>query len=286
MRNEDSALVLQGGSLRSLFTAGVLDVLVENGIEFPYVNGVSAGSLCALNYISKQVGRTRDVNVRYLHDKDYIGVGNMLFGKGLFNFDYLFHHISEEIPYDWDAFDHSDTRYVAVATNIATGEAEYLERKLHQEIELSASASSSLPLVNPPVKLNGKEYLDGGLTDPVAYREAIRQGYHKPVVILTREKGYRKKRPSKQLLNMYCRKYGDNPVLLQVLLYMWQDYNAMMDELEEKEAAGELFVIRPVAPVKVRRVERDPKKLQELYREGYLIAEQQIPDLKNYLGLY
>lgn len=286
MRNEDSALVLQGGSLRSLFTAGVLDVLIENGIEFPYVNGVSAGSLCAMNYISKQVGRTKNVNVRYLHDKDYIGISNMLRGKGLFNFDYLFHYISKDDPFDWETFEQSNTRYVAVATNIQTCQAEYLEKKGHREIELSASASSSLPLVNPPVKLDGKEYLDGGLSDPVAYEEALRQGYHKRVVILTRERGYRKKRPSKQLMKLYCAKYGNHPQLLQTLIYMWEDYNRMMDDLEEREGKGVLFVIRPVAPVDVKRVERDPKKLQALYREGRLIAEQQIPDVKTYLELY
>lgn len=286
MLNKNSALVLEGGSLRALFTAGVLDVMMENGIEYPYVNGVSAGSMCAMNFVSGQIRRTRDVNINYLNDRHYIGIRNLLFHGGIFNFDYLFNVISKDyIPFDWDAFRASPTRYVAVATNCRTGEPNYFEKGTFKKIEDAASASCSMPILSKMITLNGDRYLDGGVSMPIAYDEAMAEGYQKIVVVLTREHGYRKKPLSQRRMNLFAKAYGDYPFLLEKLIHVPDHYNQMQEEMDELEKEGKIYIIRPQSPVKVLRVERDPRKLEALYEEGRRVMEQQLDGLKRYLEL-
>lgn len=285
MKNKDSALVLEGGSLRALFTTGVLDVMMENDIDYPYVNGVSAGSMCGMNFVSHQIRRTRDVNINFLHDRHYIGLGNLLFHGGIFNFDYLFNVISKkDIPFDWDTFRSSATRYEAVATNCRTGEPEYFEKGVFPKIEDAASASCSMPILAKMVTLNKDKYLDGGVSMPIAYDRAMSQGYKKIVVVLTREHGYRKKPLTARRMNLFARAYGDYPYLLEKLIHVPDHYNRMQEEMDELEAAGKIFIIRPQGPVRVKRVEQDPAKLEALYQEGRRVMTQQLPALKAYLG--
>lgn len=282
----DSALVLEGGSLRCLFTAGVLDYLMEKEVEFAYVNGVSSGSLSGLNYVSKQKGRTAQVNLDYVGDRRYLGLNNLVHNGGIFNFDFLFQEIGDNLnPFDYKAFENSGQRFVAVATNCRTGKEEYFEKGSCEDMMMAARASCSMPLLSQMIPMNGELYLDGGVAMPIAYKEAMRQGYEKIVVILTREQGYRKK-PNKKVLNRAFHKwYAEYPKLLEKLYVMPEHYNKMQEEMEELERQGKLFIIRPEGPVGISRVEKDTQKLRELYEEGRSVMEKKLDSLEEYLGI-
>lgn len=284
MQNDHSAMALEGGSLRGLFTAGVLDVMMENSITYPYVNGVSAGAMGGLSFISGQITRTKDVNIDYRNDHEYIGIRNLLFRKGIFNFQYLFDVISKEYnPFDWESFYRNPSRYEVVATNCRTGEAEYFEKGICSELKKAAAASCSMPLLASMVELNGEKYLDGGVAMPIAYSRAMQEGYQKVVVVLTREHGYRKKAVSPRMMDLYAKKYGEYPYLLERLRNVPEHYNEMQLEMDRLQEEGKIFLIRPEFPVKVKRIEKDKEKLEELYQEGRRIMTEKLESLKTYL---
>lgn len=282
----EGALVLEGGSLRCMFTSGVLDVMVEAGIELSYVNGVSAGSMSGMNYVTKQVGRTLQINREYLRDKRYVSFRNMLKNRLIFNFDFLFGELSTDlIPFDFEAFEKSPQRFVAVATRCKTGKAEFFEKGICGDMMSAVKASCSMPLLSRMITVDGKKYLDGGISIPIAYQEAMEEGYEKVVVILTREQGYRKRPMGSMTRRCYQRYFGPLPNLLASLEEVPERYNRMQEELERLEAEGKVFIIRPPSPVQVSRVEKDIKKLEELYEEGRMAAEAAISSLSVYLGL-
>ena len=258
----DAALVLEGGALRGMFTAGVLDELMEREIEFAYVNGVSAGSLNGINYISKQKGRSRDINLDYVNDPRYLGVRNIVSNGGIFNFRFLFGELSDElVPFDARTFFASGQRFEVVATDCETGEAEYFEKGREAEIMRASAASSSMPVISSMIHLNGKRYLDGGISVPIAYRRAMEQGYNKVVLVLTRQAGYEKPPTSKAMKLTYARYYRKYPTLVKRLIGVPENYNAMQKEISELEREGRLFVIRPKKPVLISRIEKDVERL-------------------------
>lgn len=280
----NGALILEGGSLRCMFTAGILDVFLEQNLEFAYVNGVSAGSLSGLNYVSKQIGRTRDVNLNYINDKRYLGVRNMLYNGGIFNFGFLFGEISEHLmPFDSKTFFESKQRYEAVATNCGTGKAEYFEKGVEPEIMKASIASSSMPILSDMISLNGNLYLDGGITEPIAYQRAITQGYEKIVVVLTRQHGYRKPAIGKAMALAYEKRYRNYPELVNKLLKMPEHYNQMQKEMTQLEKQGKIFILRPDEPVGISRVEKDTARLTALYERGRQKAIRQLPAMMKYL---
>lgn len=282
----EGALVLEGGSLRCMFTSGVLDVMLEQGVILSYVNGVSAGSMCGMNYVSGQVGRTLRVNTEFLHDKRYISFRNLLKNRLIFNFDFLFGEISTElIPFDAEAFENSPQKFEAVATRCKTGKPEFFQKGICTDINAAVQASSSMPLLSRMIPVEGKKYLDGGISLPIAYQRALDLGYEKVVVVLTREQGYRKKPTDKLTEICYERYFKPLPLLREALAEIPQRYNHMQEEMEQLEAEGKLFIIRPQLPVLVSRVEQDVKKLEDLYQEGRRIGEEQLPALKEYLGI-
>lgn len=286
MEMTEGALVLEGGSLRSMFTAGVLDVFLEKGICLSYVNGVSAGSLCGLNYVSGQIGRTHKVTMDYVHDKRYLSFRNMVKNRSIFNFDFLFGEISTDlVPFDSDAFFNSPQRYTAVATRCKTGRPEFFEKEKCDDILKAVQASSSMPVLSRMVTVEGRKYLDGGISMPIAYDKAMEEGYKKVVLVLTREQGYRKKPIDSWTKRAYRRYFSPLPRLLDSLMEVPDRYNRMQEEIDEMEESGKIFVIRPKAPVTVSRVEHDKKKLEALYLEGQLVAEERLDDLKKYLEL-
>ena len=283
-KNKDCALVLQGGSLRCLFTCGVLDYLMHKGVWFPYVNGVSAGSLCAISYISGQIGRTAKVNIDYVNDKRYLGLRNLLKGRSIFNFDFLFGEIADQlIPLDKEAFFSSPIKYTAVAVDCATGASAYFTKEDCSDIMLGARASSSLPLLARKVTVDSKVCLDGGVCEPVAYKKAFEDGYKKQVIVLTREYGYRKTPSSKPMLTAYHRAYREYPELITALEAMPDKYNSIISEIEQLEKDGKIFVIRPDKPVTINRLEKNTKKLKELYKDGIHAAKNSYEALTEYL---
>lgn len=282
----EAALVLEGGSLRGLFTSGVLDTFVEQGIECSYVNGVSAGSMNGMNYVSKQIGRTLEVNQQYLHDKRYLSFENMVKNRQIFNFDFLFGELSRNlIPFDYEAFYGSPQKFEVVATRCRTGKPEYFEKSTCSDMMAAVKASSSMPVLSKMIDVDGKKYLDGGVSMPIAYGRAIELGYQKIVLILTRHNGYQKPPLSPLMRSAYARYFAPLPELQESLYEVPERYNRMQEEIGELEREGRIFVIRPEFPVTVSRVERDLRKLEELYEEGRRVALEQLPRLREYLGL-
>lgn len=277
---------MEGGSLRCLFTAGVVDVMMEHGIELSYVIGVSAGSLTGVNYVSKQIGRTADVNLTFVNDKRYLGMRTLVKNHMIFNFDFLFGEISDTlIPLDREEFMNSPQRFVCVATNVETGEPEYFERGKCGDIYSALRASCSMPLMSKMVDIGGKRYLDGGFTMAVPYRKAIDEGYEKVVVITTRQHGYRKLPVSRSMGRLYMTRYRKYPNLVKALMNTPRMYAKQMREIDELEKEGRIFVIRPQAPITVSRVEKDVNKLKDLYQCGRAVGEQRLEELKKYLEI-
>lgn len=282
----EGALVLEGGSLRGVFTAGVLDVLIEQEVELSYVNGVSAGSMSGMSYVSKQSGRTIKVNLEYVRDKRFMSFQNMVKNRSIFNFDFLFGELSDTlVPFDYDTFYRSNQIFEVVATRCKTGRPEYFEKSTSDDFISAVKASSSIPVLSSMISVNGKKYLDGGCSMPVAYQRAIDLGYEKVVVVLTREKGYRKPLLDKWTKKGYERYFGPLPRLLKSLEEVPERYNRMQEEIDQLEAAGRIYVIRPDKHVTVQRTEQDKRKLEALYDDGRRLAEAQMDELKQYLGI-
>ena len=277
-------LLLEGGSLRGLFTAGVLDTFMENDVYFPAVAGVSAGALNALNYVSHQPGRSASINLRYRHDGRYFGPKAALRGGSLFGLNFMLHDVKKEVPYDEDTYAHGGMRMIAVATNAETGKAAYFEKgKTDFDFNEAVRASASLPLASAPVMLDGQPYLDGGCACPIALNWALKQGFEKIVVVTTREKGFRKKQPGQRMIDLYDDFYGDKPLFLATMLTQEMRYNALMDQLDELEESGRVFCVRPQEPITIGRFEGDTEKLLALYNRGHREGREALAGMQAYL---
>ena len=273
--DNNTALVLEGGGLRGVFTCGVLDCFMDHGITFPFTVGVSAGACNGLSYMSGQRGRAKSSNIDLMDKYHYVGLRYLLTQGCIMDFKLLFEDFPERIiPYDYDAYFSNPSRFVMVATNCLTGKAEYLEEKSSSKRVMSiVRASSSLPYVTKITYVDGIPMLDGGIADSIPVRYALDQGYEKLVVILTRNKGYRKKEGKVRIAKAFYRKY---PALQNALMERNIVYNRTMDLIESLEDQGKITVIRPIRPVDVGRMEKDTAKLSALYREGYDIANKLI----------
>ena len=277
-------LLLEGGSLRGLFTAGVLDTFMENDVYFPAVAGVSAGALNALNYVSHQPGRSASINLRYRHDGRYFGPKAALRGGSLFGLNFMLHDVKKEVPYDEDTYAHGGMRMIAVATNAETGKAAYFEKgKTDFDFNEAVRASASLPLASAPVMLDGQPYLDGGCACPIALNWALEQGFEKIVVVTTREKGFRKKQPGQRMIDLYDDFYGDKPLFLATMLTQEMRYNALMDQLDKLEESGRVFCVRPQEPITIGRFEGDTEKLLALYNRGHREGREVLAGMQAYL---
>lgn len=268
--NSESSLVLEGGGMRGVFTCGVLDNLMDRGIRFPYTIGVSAGACNGLSYMSNQRGRGKYSNIDMLEKYHYIGFKHLITKGNIMDFELLFHTFPNEIiPYDYATFAASKERFEMVATDITTGQATYLEEYNDPKriIEI-VKASSSLPYVCPIAEVDGIKMLDGGISDSIPIARASAEGFPNSVVVLTRNKGYRKGGNSHTPRLRY-RKY---PALRRALAMRNTLYNQQIEEVEVREARGEIVVIRPERPIEVGRMERDTHKLMSLYDEGYACA--------------
>lgn len=270
--NNKSALILEGGGLRGVFTCGVLDNFMDRGIKFPFAVGVSAGACNGLSYMSGQRGRAKFSNIDLLEKYDYIGVKYLFTQGNIMDFKLLFDRFPNEIiPYDYAAYAANPNRFVMVTTNCLTGEANYFEEKYNKErIMEIVTASSSMPYVAQIVDVDGIPMLDGGIADSIPIEYAISKGYTNNVVVLTRNRGYRKPVKAGGLFSkFFYRKY---PKLQEAILGRNANYNRVMDMVEQMEEAGKITVLRPQKPVQVDRIEKNTAKLTELYKEGYEIA--------------
>ncbi|WJP97762.1 patatin-like phospholipase family protein [Macrococcus bovicus] len=277
---DKKGLVLEGGGMRGIYTAGVLDCFMDYDISFDYVIGVSAGGNMAASYLSKQKGRNKRVTLDYLDDKRYLSFNNYLKNKEMFGMDFIFDEIPNVLePYHMKDFLLYEGEYVIACTNCETGGTEYYNKKELQEDMLTIlRASSSLPLMAPVVEYKGKKLLDGGVTDPIPLRKAQRDGIKKNVVVLTRPKGYFKK--SSRLAKYF--KVKDYPAINEAMRRRPGRYNETLHYIEKEEAAGRILVIRPSLNLKVDRMEKDRDKLNQLYELGYRDAAQKIAAIKDF----
>lgn len=285
MKIEKATMVLEGGATRGVFTSGVLDYLMEKDVYMSNVIGVSAGSCNAVDYVSKQPGRTRDCMIP--EDKSasyYYGFRDFVKERSVMNMDMIFDKYPNElIPFDFDTYFHSGIECEIVTTNCVTGKAEYMtEEKDPERLMKICRASCSMPLLTPIVNVDGTPYLDGGLADSVPIRRAKEKGSEKIVVVLTKNKGYRKKTMSPAMQKVYRRAYRSYPNLVRTILRRSFMYNRTMNDLDQMEKRGEIFIIRPlVRPVS--RLERNKEALQAFYDHGYRLMEKKIEDLMEYL---
>ena len=275
---DNTALVLEGGGLRGVFTCGVLDCFMDRGIRFPFTVGVSAGACNGLSYMSGQRGRAKSSNIDLMDEHHYVGFKYLLTQGCIMDYKLLFEDFPEKIiPYDYEAYFANTDRFVMVTTNCLTGKAEYLEEKSDSKRVMDiVRASSSLPYVTKITYVDGVPMLDGGIADPIPLEYARSQGYEKMVIILTRNKGYRKDEKQFPLPKIIYRKY---PELRKTLAARNSEYNRTMDMIERLEEEGRLTVIRPVHPIEVDRMEKDTDKLRALYQEGYELAESLLAGL-------
>lgn len=241
---------------------------MDNGSRFPFTVGVSAGACNGLSYMSGQRGRAKASNIDLMDQYHYVGIKYLFTQRCIMDFKLLFEDFPERIiPYDYDAYFSSPDRIVMVTTNCLTGKAEYLEEKKSSARVMDiVRASSSLPFASPITYVDGVPMLDGGIADSIPVEYAMSQGYEKIVVVLTRNKGYRKKESTMPLRKIFYRKY---PQLQKALAERNAVYNRTMDLIEKLEEEGRIAVIRPQKPVEVGRMEKDTAKLTALYEEGY-----------------
>ena len=284
---EKATMVLEGGATRGVFTSGVLDYLMEQDFYTSHVIGVSAGYCNAVDYVSRQPGRTRDCMIPTDKSGQYIyGVGKFVKEKSLMNMDLIFDvYPNEKLPFDYDTYFESEMMCEIVTTNCETGKAEYMSEKSDRERLMKiCRASCSLPLVTPIVNVDNVPYADGGLADSVPVERAVKMGNEKVIVILTRNEGYRKKPISQGMARVYKRAYRSYPNLVRAIRTRSYMYNREMNLIDKLEREGRIFVLRPqVKPVS--RIERDTDTLKGFYTHGYELMEKEYGRLQEYLGI-
>ncbi len=276
-------LVLEGGGMRGLYTAGILDFFMEKDLYFPYVIGVSAGACNAASYISKQKERSKRINIDYVKNPRYLSYRNLVKEKSIFGMDFLFNEIPNKLePFDYTTFHSSEQRFIIGTTDCETGNPLYFDKNKCKDILGVLRASSSIPLLSPVVEVEGKKLLDGGVADSIPIKKAIEDGFKRNIIILTRNKEYRKK-PYKFKL-FVKRSYSKYPKLVDKIFNRYKIYNNTLDYIEELENKYKAFVIRPSKPLKVDRLEKNPQKLKELYKMGYEDAKNLYFKMKEWIG--
>ncbi|MFQ7124618.1 MAG: patatin family protein [Eisenbergiella sp.] len=278
-----AGLVLEGGAMKGVYTAGVLDFFLDAGIDFEKCYGVSAGACCMCSYLSKQRGRALATMTDYLDDKDYWGLSSFLRTGDLFNVQMCYHDIPEKLNlFDYEAFDKNPSRGYAVVTNIETGFAEYIPlQEMHRDIE-AVRASASMPFVSRNVDIGGKMYLDGGLADSIPILHAVTDGCRKNVVVMTKEEGYW--RSPIRHAGAARLKYAKYPKVYELIKNRHNTYNETLRYIYEQVEEGTVFLIQPRYKSDVSRTEKDASKLRALYEEGYEEAASRKEELLAFLG--
>lgn len=263
-----TALILEGGALRTFYTMGVLDVFLEAGITFDYVCGVSGGALCAVNYLAGQYGRTVSVNLRYLHDKRYMSLNSLVMNKAYFNLEFLFSSTVESwYPLDDIHYEKNPTRFEVGITDLSTGEIDFVPKPVRDDFA-PIVATASVPFLARPIEIGGRLYLDGGIGDSIPYQRALDLGCTSLVVVTTQDHDYRKQPLSgrtKQFIRQWYRKY---PRFAQTLMARNDVYNQTKAAIATLAEKGQLLLLEPLRKVEVSRAEQNKNKLIDLYQEG------------------
>ena len=279
-----SILVLEGGGLRGLFTAGVLDVLMEQDIKIDAIIGVSAGALFGINYLSKQPGRVIRYNKKYGKDKHYMGFHSLITTGNVMNKEFCFNKLVNELdPFDFETYKKAKTKLYAVVTNVETAKAEYIPiSDLKDPIQMEyLRASGSMPLVSKIVNINENKYLDGAVADSIPVLKALEMKYDKVIVVKTRVDGYQMKHKKRPYAKLWYRKY---PNFLNAFINRDKMYNATLDIIDKFEKEGKIFVIKPSKHIKISRVEKDPEIMDLQYNLGKEDCIKYIDNLKKYIN--
>ncbi|MGL4109079.1 patatin-like phospholipase family protein [Clostridium sp. LP20] len=273
-------LILEGGTFRPIFSAGVMDALLDNDIMFPYCIGVSAGITNGVSYLSKQKKRNLEVLENYRHDKRYLGFGNFFKCRSIFGLDFVFDEIPNKLnPFDMDTFKKYDGKALVGVTNAITGKSEYLDVKDLDDKCLMLRATCAIPMFFPAIKINNNYYYDGGICDPIPIRKSIEDGNEKHLIILTRPKEYTKELSKGNVIvsKLLKRKY---PNLKDPLLTRHNHYNKTVKFCEELESQGKAIIIRPTLDQAVESFEKDLDKIRAGYNNGYKMGIEKIEEIK------
>jgi len=275
-------LVLEGGGMRGLYTAGVLDVMMEHGWRPDVICGTSAGVTFGINLPSGQPGRVVRYNTRFANDKRYISYQSLLHTGNIVNTEFAYGRLPDELdPFDYEAFRTSGIRFYATITNIRTGKAEYVlltDGKVQMDV---VRASASLPFLSQPVAWNGEEYLDGGIVDNIPLDKCLSEGCDKLIVVLTRPKGYLKDDHLTLLSRLFYRRY---PALQAAFRRRNADYRRRIEQLDRLEAEGKIVVLRPSTDLPVARLEHDPERLKALHQLGITDTRERWQTIEDYLA--
>lgn len=267
-----TALVLEGGGMRGVFTSGVLDAFMKHNLTFPYIVAVSAGACNGMSYVSHQPRRARISNIDYLARYKYIGLRHLVTQGCIFDRELLYDKFPNQLPFDFDTFFSSPMTFEMVTTNCLTGQPMYLSERHDRQRALDiVRASSSLPYVSKIVDVDGIPMLDGGIVDSIPLQHAIDMGHPTNVLVLTRNRGYRNTGKDMKIPRFIYRKY---PRLRVVLSRRLAAYNAQLEYVERMEDEGRVICIRPERPMEVDRIEKDIAKLERLYEEGFALGER------------
>ena len=274
------SLILEGGTFRPIFSAGVMDALLDNNIMFPYCIGVSAGITNGVSYISKQKKRNLDILMTYRNDKRYLGLRNFLKCKSLFGLDFVYGEIPNKLsPFDMETYQKYEGKVLVGVPNAITGKTEYFDGKELDDNCSILRATCAIPLFFPAIKINDNYYYDGGICDPVPIRKAIADGNEKHLIVLTRPKEYRKNISKGNIIvsKLFRKKY---PNLKEPLLTRHNHYNETIRFCEELEAQGKAVIIRPTLEQSIESFEKDVNKLRDGYNNGYKMAIENLDKIK------
>ena len=278
-------IIFEGGASRTVYSCGVMDALLEEGIMADVGYGVSAGAAFGVSYFSKQFGRNHALATQIMNRSEYMGPKNLLNPKNrcYYGLKYAYETVPNELlPFDYEAYRSNPGKFYAVVTNVETGKAEYMHETGTDTEWTLLRATCALPLLFPMIEINGKKYMDGGLADSIPYKQTIKDGCDKNIVVLTRPLGYVKQTDTVTKLTAKC--YRRYPQLCRAMLTRAQRYNQTLSEVMQLKKQGKLFVFTPHSTFGVGRIENDPKKLDRLYQHGYKHAKWAMNELKEYLN--
>lgn len=279
-------LVLEGGGMRGMFTCGVIDTLMECGVQFDGIIGVSAGAAFGCNYKSHQIGRALRYNKRFAADRRYMGIHSLVTTGNIVNADFAYHTVPTQYDiFDAETFRQDPTAFYLVCTDVHTGKPVYQQLTDVDYTTLEwIRASASMPGVSHPVEIGGQQLLDGGISDSIPLRFFRECGYEKNLVVLTQPTGYRKSRSLLQqgLLRVFARRY---PAIRQAMAERAEMYNAQLDYIAQQESEGHAFVIAPREKLCISRLEKDPVELQRVYDQGRELATANLSSILEYLSV-
>ena len=277
------ALILEGGAMRGLYSAGVLDIFMKNNINVDVIYGVSAGALFGLNYKSRQIGRALRYNLKYAHEKNYMGLYSLITTGDVMNRDFCFKKLIYELDkLDFETYKNNPVEFNAVVTNLKTGNPEYIKIDDAERGMEYFRASGSMPFVSRPVEINENLYLDGAIADAVPIKKVLDENYEKIIVVLTRPIGYNRMKKSHLPYKFFYKKF---PNFVETAINSGERYNETMDLIEKYESENKIVVIRPSELIKVKRIEKDTNKLQAIYNLGVSDCMKKLDEIKEYLNV-